>query len=509
VRAELRATSSSFSVSGLSLTPGAAASIRIGGRRVWTFRVPEAAAEVDGLEVGWPPALADRLRGHAHISLLVGESTVAEGSARFGDTNDEMQLVEPGTGIPQVVNKWGRIARSFEDRAPGLIEEVLTEAARLVAFAKEKLDVDLFVTGGTLLGPVRNGRILAHDDDADLAYLSRHENPSDVALESYAIERALTDSGYEVIRHSTGHLQLMFPGDSRTDRYYIDIFSYFVCNGYFYGTFHARERAEEVPLLPTRPIDVNGITLPAPADPSRLLSAIYGPGWRVPDPTFSFVTPPAAARRYFSWLSHFDYDRENWEDLHRAQIESGPSRAPSEFARQVGDSLPKGSLVELGSGLGQDARHFASLDRTVIAADYSRPALLHARATSAEDRRAPDFRRANLAMHREAVQLLEACSALDGPVHLFARGLFNALSPQGWDVTLTFARHLLSAGGLGFFEVEVGEAPPRSGWHSSAPVDAARFHQQLDSFGLQIEHQSSHAGTIGSTIQRVTVRSRP
>jgi SAM-dependent methyltransferase len=501
-----------LTLTGPAIAPGTVIAVLLSGRRVWTFRAPEAEPDAvdEVLEVPWPPALAERLTGRARVQVQRSGEVLGECEVRFDGSDGDFALVEPGTGVPQAVNKWGRVARTFEGREPTLLDEVFEEVERLVSLVAERAGIDLFVTGGTLLGPIRDGRILPSDDDADLAYLSAHGNPSDVALESFALERTLAGAGYDVVRHSTGHLQLLFPGGTATDRFYLDIFTYFRCNGFFYGTFHARQPEDEVPILPLRPIPVHGRMLPAPAEPERLLEAIYGPGWAQPDPAFVFETPPAAARRFFWWLNHFDTDRENWEDRHRVDQQTGAEPGASQLALIAAEALPPGSTVlELGCGLGADALHLAATGHRVIAADFSRPALAYARSRSSLPEERLRYERVNLNATRQAVLLRKLIADADGPVHVFARQLFDALPPLGWDTTLLLLRHVLDGRGTGFLEVEIGGPERLDAWTDYHTVDPDRLRQQLRRFGLDFDElEPPQTDGNGSTVQRLTVRSR-
>ena len=62
--------------------------------------------------------------------------------------------------------------------------------------ALQKAGIDAFPAYGTLLGAVREGRLIGHDSDADLGYVSEHTHPVDVVRESFRLQRALADMGY-------------------------------------------------------------------------------------------------------------------------------------------------------------------------------------------------------------------------------------------------------------------------------------------------------------------------
>jgi SAM-dependent methyltransferase len=505
-----------LTVAGPAFPETCSLSVSLANRRIWTFRPADGTASQDRLTVRWPAALVPRLTGSGTLLLLQDGIPVCGPTAvQFDDSGNEFTLTEPGTGIPQVINKWGRVSRSFEGRDPALIQDVLDATEALIRLVKKRAGLDLFVTGGTLLGPVRDGHIMPHDDDADLAYLSIQSNPSDIALESFHLEQILQAEGHETVRHSAGHLQIMFPGAALEDRFYVDIFTYFVVGGWFHGTFHAREPATDVNVLPLRPVQVNGRTLPGPASPEQMLTAIYGPAWRTPDPAFRFITPPPARRRFHGWLSSFDADRENWEDHHRAQLAAETTAVPSEWARQIARELPPGSrILELGCGLGSDARHFVRHGHDVLAIDYSRPALEAIAGQCLRSGQHLRLKRVNLNSVRQVAPLARACSDDDTPLHIYARLLLNALGPDGQENVLTLLGHALRhQGGRGraYLEVDAGaDNGAFSAWNVYGPVDPGQLRHQLGLKGLDIEEPVARPDSEdgAGNLVRLTIRAR-
>lgn len=526
--ASLTATTTAFQAklvqgAGEAEPVGLLAHVFLGGRRIWTFRVSadQWNAVTSMLDVDWPAALVPHLSGATSARLEIchdtdsGPSQVAEGVLSFDGPKKKLDLVDPLTGAGLVVNKWGRLAKSFETAGEDLKQEVLVSAKRIISLLRESLGLETFVTGGTLLGLVRDGKLISNDDDADVAYVSRHQNPSDVVLESYDVERVLAGHGLETVRHSSGHLQVMFGGTGYTDGHYVDIFTYFVTEGWFYGTFHARERANDVTIFPLGTLSHDGLELPVPANSGQLLQAIYGPNWQTPDPAFTFETPEAAGRRFYWWLNHFDPFREDWEDYHRGLISKNAGHEPSALALWLAETLEPGSAVlELGCGLGADAITLAKNGMRVLACDYSRPAIAFARAQAAASPHSgpATFEVANVNSLRHVAALVKSAAEFAGPgkpINVVSRNLFDNLHYLGRDNALLAISHLLSRGGQAFLQVRNPKAA-QAQRDVHEPVgerifDPWEFKGRLAHYGLRIVDSNfvTEPGPAGSTLSYV------
>lgn len=132
---------------------------------------------------------------------------------------------------------------------------------------------------GTLLGAVREGRLLAHDDDVDLLYFdgsTSHEEA--LQKKKVLIERlqsagcGVWDAGQNFHASKNGVLLDLFPCWIVGDRMHL------MMQG-----FHFRDIPASL-ILPRSVVEVLGRSYPAPANPAGFLLERYGPGWSVPDP---------------------------------------------------------------------------------------------------------------------------------------------------------------------------------------------------------------------------------
>ncbi|MGY1784014.1 class I SAM-dependent methyltransferase [Geodermatophilus sp. SYSU D00698] len=459
--------------------------VHLNGRRVWSFREdPELTAPGPPLEVAtgarpgfqpWPPALVPHLRGTFEVQLrAVGDDAAAWAPATVSLDGDPgpLRLVDRHDR-PLVVNKWGRLGHALGDAGPVMVARMLDSMDAIRELLQARLGDRVYVTGGTLLGPVReDGHVLPHDDDADLAYLSRHGHPVDVALEAFELGRLLREAGHRVLRLSVGHLQVVVEHEGVPD-HYVDVFTGFLLDGRWHQHFPIRCEADVKELLPPVTVLVEGRPEPAPREPERMLVELFGPGWRVPDPAYQFDIPRETSDRFYGWFADYNVEREGWEDeVLLAAGDPRPGAAMSGLARALHQQARADApVLDLGCGLGTDALALGAAGRTVHAVDFSRYAVDVARDALAGQDLDVTVDVLNLLDTRAVVRLGAELAAQPGAWTVLGRRLLNALEDRGRDNVFRLCGMLLRRGGTAHLDLVADHGHPGIAPHRHLHLD--------------------------------------
>jgi predicted RNA methylase len=430
--------------------PPRAVDVEIDGRRVWSTATSPRGA--DGwYELAWPRALRPYLQGSGQVRVVDGRdgAELAEGTVRFTGARRAPDITD-SRGRPLTVNKWLRMGTTLEARGSDLQNVLLERTQELVALL-DGLGYEVCVTGGTLLGAVRSGALMPQDDDTDLAVVLPYDDPAELSLASYRLEDDLVAAGLTVVHHSNAHLQVNYLRPDGAVDHYIDVFLGFFRRGEYCQPFHIREPMERSSILPRSTVHINGAPFPAPARPEDWLAACYGPGWKVPDPSFRFVTPLSTRRRYDAWFGSQNQHRNFWESywarLGDAALDHG-MRA-STARRTLRGTNPGIPILDLGAGSGRFAVAAAALGHRVVAVDYSYRALglIRERARLAGVGDLVQARFLNLGDRRRVLELA-AELVHDGPWLVRADHVLESVSEDALEATMLMARELLRDGGV-------------------------------------------------------------
>lgn len=455
---------------------------------VWSFLPSrDGSRAFSGWRVPWPHLLAPRLAGTTRVRLDLDGEALFDAPVTFRGEAGPLQLRD-GNGHRIAVDKMGHLTRVFSETEGATVDQVVEGTRRALADLRDE-GFDAHLSYGCLLGAVRDGRMIGHDSDADLAYLSSHTTPADVIRESYAMERALRRRGWRLVRMSGADLKLFHPlNDGRSVQ--IDVFGAFHVGETFYQLGGRSGALPREAVTPASTVVLEGVELAAPADPEAVLTYLYGSGWRTPDPAFQGDDPVEGLRRLEGWLRGARTDLIAWNELFRDRRADIPSQ-PSTFARWADGLLPQGApIADLGCGTGRDAAWFGRRGRPVRAYDFSGVAIRQTRrrllrSSGAEDSvgtLALNDRRSVLVAGAELARIPE-------PVNLYARGLVGCLNDEARDHLWLLASMALRRGGSLLLELAAtGTKAPSApaGLHHRVNVDAVV--RGIEERGGRIDH---------------------
>jgi hypothetical protein len=342
-------------------------------RRIWSFWLHRDGESVAGASlVRWPSALRRFLNGSTRLQLVehVSGAVAYEADVRLGEGDERIAVVND-RGLPLGIDKSLRLAQTFDTRSAEHVAPLLDSIEEVLA-ALRKAGIDAFPVYGTLLGAVRGGKLIGHDSDADVGYVSDHTYPVDVVRESFRLQRALADMGYSITRYSGGAFKVDVREADGSVRG-LDVFGGFLADGnlHLMGEIRAPFRRDQIFPLGTTVLE--GRELPAPADTDAFLTATYGPSWRVPDPAYKFETPISTHRRLNGWFRGTRVRREAWDRTYSRLSSDPPPIEPSAFTRWVRrheHGIPA-RIVDIGCGRGVDDLWFARRGASVVGLDYA------------------------------------------------------------------------------------------------------------------------------------------
>lgn len=429
--------------------------VHFDGWRGWSVSVERPEQEL----VRWPKRLAEKLDGSSLVKVTAEEVEVFSAEVAFGEGEGRVQLVDR-LGNPIIIDKWGLAQRPFDGRREGgAVEAMTTMAERVLDVMRDSCGLDGWISFGTLLGAARSGQVIGHDSDIDLCYLSEKTTPAEMATELWAVARALQDAGINVKHKTASFLTVVYPApDGGQDG--IDIYTCFYVGDLLHETATVRQQVPREAIVPLRSMEFEGRQMPAPADPSTMLTVSYGPGWKVPDPSFRHLPSTEITDRFDAWFGLLMPQRREWTAYNGRVASQHPE--PSDFSGWVTDHLgthPDGAgrtdgrdvhVLDVGSGSSVDLRRYAAAGHRATGYDYAHPGKLATGELTWPE--GVSRRRLNLFSMRDCLSLAAVVSRFDHTLVVTARETLEALHPQARAGFWQFAAATLGAGGRAYLE---------------------------------------------------------
>lgn len=431
----------------------------------WSFTARgKRATHADETLVGWPPRMERWLNGASYVRVVEKDNEHFAGEVVFGAGEGRVEFVDRD-GIPVMIDKWGLLQRPFSGRDSRVVVQMVDMTLEILEVMRRECGLEGWIAFGTLLGAAREGKVIGHDSDIDLAYVSARPTPAEMTVELWDVARALRAHGMTVLDKSGSFVTVVFgvPDGSKAS---IDVYTCFYVGDLLYETATVRQVVPRTAIEPLTEMEFEGRMLPAPADAAAMLAVSYGEGWRVPDPSFRHEPGPDVTTRFDGWFGSLMRNRRDWE-RYLSDLSQEEGHGPSEFAGWVADRLEPGTtVVEIGSGTGQDALHLAGRGFEVRGFDYARTSLRPARREARRLGVPAKFWPLNLYDLRDVLTRGVLLRRKLDHRAVYARHLLECLDPDGQENFWRLLPVLLRGGGLAYLEGEAASPRDLAEWRS-------------------------------------------
>lgn len=496
--------------------------VKLDGRRVWSFwLLRDSAADAGGRFVAWPGALVPFLNGTTRLSVVahVSDVTLYDEELRFGTGENRIAVVNEA-GAPLGLDKTNKLMLTFDTRSAEHVAPLLDSVEAVVAALKD-VGIEAFLAYGSLLGAVRAGKLIGHDSDVDLGYVSAHTRPVDAIRESFQVQRRIAEAGFDTYRYS-GLAFRIDVKESDGSKRGLDVFGGFIAPAYgdhpahLYLMGEVGHPFEREWIFPLGEVALEGRTFPAPAVPARLLEAMYGPGWQVPDPAYRFTTPRATVRRLNGWFRGIRALRNEWERRYSKLRHKLPEGAPSALADLVVETeggVPP-YVLDIGVGRGGDALWFARQGSRVRAVDFVTQASSAVQKAAAAEGLDLEVAEVNLNSLRSSMAEGVRLANQPAPKVVVARHLIDAQSASARQETWRVCRMGLRDGGRLYLEFVRGAPRARvegAGGSLLVPLRVDAVVAELEATGAvivhkELTHETKASGRTGRPIARLVAQ---
>lgn len=191
-----------------------------------------------------------------------------------------MKIVGPNN--KKIITQWGTEAVPFAIHN-GL--EKLDAINNLQAITRDFssfAECQFVITFGTLLGTIRDGNLIAHDFDFDLAFFPNSNSKDDVIPTAERIIQRIEDRGMDQKSKSYGHLTtVMQVGETPRN---VDLTAGWIESGRVMQYAAINGEVSESEYFPLKSSYLCGCRVLVPFDPKAVLETVYGANWRIPNP---------------------------------------------------------------------------------------------------------------------------------------------------------------------------------------------------------------------------------
>lgn len=445
-----------------------------------------------GFEFRFDPSFLSFLPPDAPCRIMTSAGETVE--IRLPGTGTEAFRGVNEAGERLTLNKDGYLTVRFCDMLPDNLD-LVAAFTRRVMDDLASLGYPAFLAYGTLLGCVREGQFIGHDDDVDLGvHVGPAASPQEVDELSGRLLHGMQGLGYEVSRFSIGQLQVV------RDHLHADLFLAWSEGDRFHLNFAIQGSLPSAAVFPLGTAPLRGLAMAVPNRVEDFCAATYGPSWRTPQSGFRWQRETLASVVDRDLRAGIDY----WDAVYGSRAEAAPG-VPSQFAvfcaAELRHLLGRAELlVDVGCGNARDTAFLSGHFGRALGLDGSAQVLQRNRAAH------PDiaFMQCNLndSLSCETVWArLQAALAQDGvrSACVYARFLLHAIDDYAQDRLMRLVHRLAHSVEVLVFAAEYRTPPDESrpkatSHHYRRYIDHRAMVELLGGMGLEVRYEVEGRG---------------
>lgn len=396
-----------------------------------------------------------------------------------------------------IVTQWGSTARPFSSYTEQEKLSVLKATESLLQKIKTDTGIDCFLSYGCLLGALRGGKLIGHDFDVDVVFLSKSAEHHEIVETARKLIEYLSDSGFHIALESNGQFKATWRSSNIS--YLVEFFVAWCEEDKLYQYFALKGANIASAILPLSTVELEGCVFPAPANSEALVEAIYGPNWRVPDPDFKYNL---SAEDWLPFQFLFTRNNKNFWDTYYSEREKNAVfvTEPSGFSHFALNNLDEQSktLIEFGCGNGRDGIFFAKQGIDVTLTDYSEAALEYCAKAAEQQGTKVSTRPLNIVDVSQSLSFGKANTERFDVV--YSRFFLHAVNETGQRNFLATAHSILKNGGRLISEYRCIDKSQNktmvyeNGEHYRRLIDQDQFLAEARSVGFEVLHEETGYG---------------